>query len=1115
MKIKNLLAIFMAVALQASVFEVYVFAENSSRQIWVDAVNGKDDNGGYSINDAFATIGRAKREAALINSDMSGDIEIIIRGGDYKINVYEREYNVYEYDYNDDKTIAEKNVYKTIKVNSTDLNFTAEDSGTNGYSVVYKAYNDEAPKISGERVIDGWTVYDEEKGIYWADAKGIVTRSLYVDGKRAVRARSEYNVMNSISALPDVTKTAFGHTTTDLSMAQWNNIKDVEFVYMDPKGWVAPRVKVEKVFVSGNVLNVKMQNPAWNILEYVWYKRDNYTFSRGPMYIENAFELLDSPGEWYLDKVKDKIYYMPRSGEQMDNITVPYAEELVSLEDAENIRFEGIEFCGTTYLRPDFGYIDAQSNGIRENPDGFEDEAPISAVSLKYCKNIVFSGCSFERLGSNAINILEGCKNIDIDGCELNDISGTAVMVGGVSSEYRNITDIVDVISDIDIVNNKITDSATDFVSGVGISVGMAGNVNIRNNEISNLNYSGLHIGWGIYSDAEEASAQNFGLLKNIRIENNLIYDTNILMRDGAPIYVRGKTGADMTSPNMIRGNYIKSSQVNGCAIYFDCGVGSWLAENNVCEDCDYIFSGQAFKDYHIGDGNYLMTPKEKVVLDTYKGYSGIKKIIKVENQQWPDAAKRIMSNAGIENKAIECFSLHNKSGMTIRMAPGQIISPQPEIYGSNGERTDTDAEITYYKSTYLNGKVYDRYMLGNDLLVPLEDSDEIKIISDGRFQILKPGKRAILAVAKTDNAVLLRHIDIICGENIEAAEYSFVPQNEQYSYITESAEWPEYHIPRFNDGGGYIEYTILPPEEAGNYELWFTQIGNEQISWYNAINKGIFQFSIDGVDIGEAVDFHSITDTNVYIGRYYYDGRAEIKLRLTNTGKNADSTDYRVSIDSFFFNKAADDYIENSGAAERIKITGKTGYTNGRMSIVAKNSSGSLVFADQIRCSDNGFSTDFGVVRQGLSENEELDITISSPDMDKPYRNSFKINRQTQNGLRITAFSITNSNGVAINEIDTSSVVCVNASLENTTDGTVKAMLVGAIYDKSGKLIDVDMRSAEEITDEVSLNVNIPTDGDTDVLKIMILDSKQNLTPIYEVENYQVNSENIFISIY
>lgn len=209
------------------------------------------------------------------------------------------------------------------------------------------------------------------------------------------------------------------------------------------------------------------------------------------------------------------------------------------------------------------------------------------------------------------------------------------------------------------------------------------------------------------------------------------------------------------------------------------------------------------------------------------------------------------------------------------------------------------------------------------------------------------------------------------------------------------------------------------------------------------------------------------------------------------------------------------DEYVENSGIAERIKLTGKTGFTSGRMSVVAKNNSGNIVFADQIQCSDNGFSTDFGVIREGLSENEELDITISSLDREKPYRNSFKINRHTINGLRISEFSITDSNGIEVNEIDDSTVVCISISLENTTENTEKAMLVGAIYDKEGKLIDVDMHSAVEITDEVKLNVNIPTDCSTDILKIMILDDKQNIAPLYEAENYQVNSENIFISIY
>ena len=41
-----------------------------------------------------------------------------------------------------------------------------------------------------------------------------------------------------------------------------------------------------------------------------------------PAYIENAFELLDQPGEWYLDPRARMVFYIPRPGEDMLKLEV-------------------------------------------------------------------------------------------------------------------------------------------------------------------------------------------------------------------------------------------------------------------------------------------------------------------------------------------------------------------------------------------------------------------------------------------------------------------------------------------------------------------------------------------------------------------------------------------------------------------------------------------------------------------------------------------------------------------------------------------------------------------------------------------------------------------------
>ena len=51
-------------------------------------------------------------------------------------------------------------------------------------------------------------------------------------------------------------------------------------------------------------------------------------------YLNNGISMLNEPGEWFLDRKKAKIYYIPRAGENMNSakVTVPVLENLVEVK---------------------------------------------------------------------------------------------------------------------------------------------------------------------------------------------------------------------------------------------------------------------------------------------------------------------------------------------------------------------------------------------------------------------------------------------------------------------------------------------------------------------------------------------------------------------------------------------------------------------------------------------------------------------------------------------------------------------------------------------------------------------------------------------------------------
>ncbi len=87
---------------------------------------------------------------------------------------------------------------------SSTLTFGASDSGTNGYNVIYKAYEDAVPVISGGvDITTGWTLHDETKNIYKKTGIDWNFRQLYVNDQRGIRARKPNLTDEKPGTLPD------------------------------------------------------------------------------------------------------------------------------------------------------------------------------------------------------------------------------------------------------------------------------------------------------------------------------------------------------------------------------------------------------------------------------------------------------------------------------------------------------------------------------------------------------------------------------------------------------------------------------------------------------------------------------------------------------------------------------------------------------------------------------------------------------------------------------------------------------------------------------------------------------------------------------------------------
>jgi hypothetical protein len=254
-------------------------SSNCTDHYWV-ATNGSDSAAG-SQSAPFLTLERA-RDIVRANGDRTAcRITVTIRGGMYRLNA--------------------------------PLILDSRDSGDSNAPIVYQAASGETPIISGSQQVENWTLYDPNLNI-WQSQVSIDTetmpRQLYVNELRATRARTpEYPNYYIPTATGFTYRYVFGSDPQFPPV--WNNPEDVEAVTATQ--WKMMRCPVAEIVNSTDLI---MQNPCWNNVNVFPEPWNFHLLS----WLENAYEFLDEPGEWYLDSSTKMLYYIPRSSEDMTSL---------------------------------------------------------------------------------------------------------------------------------------------------------------------------------------------------------------------------------------------------------------------------------------------------------------------------------------------------------------------------------------------------------------------------------------------------------------------------------------------------------------------------------------------------------------------------------------------------------------------------------------------------------------------------------------------------------------------------------------------------------------------------------------------------------------------------
>jgi hypothetical protein len=404
-------------------------------------------------------------------------------------------------------------------------------------AVSIEAAPDAHPLLSGGIQVRDWKkptkkipdLPETARGNIWvADAPKMAGhilkfRQLWINDTKAVRAREPNG--DSLARLVAWDKTNQVATIPAAALAGITKPARLEMIL--DQVWEIAVLRVESIHIQGTNALLAFKQPESKIeFQHPWPPVIVKTNYQAPFFLANAIEFLNEPGEWFEDWDAGKIYYWPRAGEDMTraNVFVPAIETLVQIEGSldqpvTEIDFKGITFAHTTWLRPsEQGHVPLQAGmflldakklspkGTPYHP-GLDNLAwigrPPAAVAVNNAAHISFENCSFEHLASAGLDFESGTHDDLVAGCVFRDLGGNGIQLGKFSDTNvethvpYNPSDEREICAREKISNNVITDCGNEDWGCVGIGVGYARNISIAHNEIADLPYTGISVGWG------------------------------------------------------------------------------------------------------------------------------------------------------------------------------------------------------------------------------------------------------------------------------------------------------------------------------------------------------------------------------------------------------------------------------------------------------------------------------------------------------------------------------------------------------------------------------------------------------------------------------------------
>ena len=621
------------------------------------APNG-DDTGSGAITSPFKTLQHARDVVRTANATMTGDIYVYLRGGSYPV--------------------------------SGTIDFGPGDSGTNGHRVVYAAYPNETPVLEGGVPVTGWTQYS---GNIWKAplSRGTKLRALYVNDKRAFMAAK---TINSAGCYGTYNITAGQAAWAWESGSQCDGAKysladfpaiarnqdDLEIETATT--WTTAIVGVRQVTTSSDGANrvALFQQPGAAIAQGAY---NGNAQVGGAHKVMNAYEFLDTPGEFYFDKSNGTLYYYKSGSENMSTASVFAPNNVTTVlrvagtstgSHARNITFSGLtvqhsdwnlfSVAGSAFKQAQQGNLGAIAYAKQNFHAYYYRNVDVTpgAVQIQNADGILLQRNLIQHTGADGISLVNDVQDSQLIGNYTNDIAGSAVSVGHPQHVYigdytptnheKYSTQVEGLCKNIAVENNYLYDSAVLFNGHSPLSAYFVDTLTVQHNRVEKAPWAGVTVGWGWWnfdgSSGSIAPNRPTTTARNNTIAYNQIVDTVQRLGDTAPIYTLGGQPGTTIHDNYLQG--VPAGHKYG--LHPDEGSAYLTFRDNVLsvdKNVTWLINSDDFGRKHDLSITQTYGPINKVSNKNLPN-STIQDILVYSDYVWPAPAYAIAVGSGVED---------------------------------------------------------------------------------------------------------------------------------------------------------------------------------------------------------------------------------------------------------------------------------------------------------------------------------------------------------------------------------------------------------------------------------------------------------------------------------